>query len=64
MQAKAIPRQLRVKIRRYMETLYEQKSGFDEQQILRELPPAMAQELLNYMYVTRLHTLLSCAVFM
>ena len=49
MQAKAIPKQLRIKIRRYMETLYEQKSGFDEQQVLRELPPAMAQELLHSM---------------
>jgi hypothetical protein len=58
MQAKAIPRELRIKVRRYMETLYEQKSGFDEQQILRELPPAMAQELLNFMYVTSIHTLL------
>ena len=58
MQAKSIPKQLRIKIRRYMETLYEQKSGFDEQQILRELPPAMAQELLNFMYVTSIHALI------
>jgi hypothetical protein len=31
MQTKGIPKQLRIKIRRFMETLYEHKSGFDEQ---------------------------------
>jgi potassium voltage-gated channel Eag-related subfamily H protein 8 len=50
MQAKGIPKELRIKIRRYMETLYEHKSGFDEGDVLRQLPPAMAQELLHSMY--------------
>ena len=92
MQTKGIPKQLRIKIRRFMETLYEHKSGFDEQvrkrtflrchlytkndqftktgsgltkgkhskrrcffvqDVLRQLPPAMAQELLHYMYLLR-----------
>ena len=50
MQAKSIPKALRVKIRRFMETLYEQKTGYNEQDVLTELPPAMAQELLHHMY--------------
>ena len=50
MAAKGIPKDLRIKIRRFMETLYEHKSGFDEREVLQNLPPAMAQELLNHMY--------------
>jgi hypothetical protein len=50
MQVKEIPRELRIKIRRFMETLYEQKSGFDESDVLAQLPPAMAHELLTHMY--------------
>ena len=50
MAAKGIPKELRIKIRRYMETLYEQKSGFDESEVLSQLPPAMAHELLSHMY--------------
>lgn len=50
MEAKGIPRELRIKIRRFMETLYEQKSGFDESEVLSQLPPAMAHELLSHMY--------------
>ena len=50
MEAKGIPKDLRVKIRHYMETLYESKSGFDESEVLSQLPPAMAQELLSHMY--------------
>ena len=49
MVAKGIPKDLRVKIRRFMETLYEHKSGFDEKEVLNSLPPAMAQELLHSM---------------
>ena len=50
MEAKGIPKALRGKIRRFMETLYEQRSGFDEHEVLSQLPPAMAQELLDTMY--------------
>eukprot|EP01043_Picozoa_sp_COSAG02_P022046 COSAG02_NODE_1134_length_14376_cov_382.343700_2_plen_705_part_00 len=50
MEAKRIPKSLRVKIRKYMETLYEEKSGFDEKEVLAQLPPAMAQDLLHHMY--------------
>lgn len=50
MEAKRIPKYLRVKIRKFMETLYEEKSGFDEKQVLAQLPPAMAQDLLHHMY--------------
>ncbi len=50
MEAKKIPKYLRVKIRKFMETLYEEKSGFDEKEVLAQLPPAMAQDLLHHMY--------------
>jgi CRP-like cAMP-binding protein len=50
MQAKGIPKLLRHKVRRYMETLYEQKTGFDEREVLSQLPPAMAQDLLICLY--------------
>eukprot|EP01043_Picozoa_sp_COSAG02_P073932 COSAG02_NODE_14581_length_1257_cov_2.759067_1_plen_284_part_00 len=50
MEAKGIPKELRIKIRRYMETLYVSKSGFDESEVLSQLPPAMAHELLSHMY--------------
>lgn len=52
MEAKGIPKDLRIKIRRYMETLYVSKSGFDESEVLSQLPPAMAHELLSHMYQT------------
>lgn len=29
---------------------YEHKTGFDEGEVLRQLPPPMAKELLQYMY--------------
>ena len=50
MQHRGIPKPLRARVRKYMETLYEQRSGFNEKEILTQLPPALAQELLNSMY--------------
>jgi hypothetical protein len=47
---KRIPKPLRGKVRRYMEVLYEHKSGFDEKDVLSQLPPAISQELLHCMY--------------
>eukprot|EP01047_Picozoa_sp_COSAG01_P010502 COSAG01_NODE_446_length_16939_cov_19.753518_6_plen_94_part_00 len=47
---KRIPKPLRGKVRRYMEVLYEHKSGFDEKEVLSQLPPAISQELLHCMY--------------
>eukprot|EP01048_Picozoa_sp_COSAG05_P002460 COSAG05_NODE_101_length_19100_cov_24.260144_13_plen_185_part_00 len=50
MQHRGIPKPLRARVRKYMETLYEQRSGFNEREILMQLPPALAQELLSSMY--------------
>ena len=33
-----------------MKTLYEARSGFDEVEVLRALPPALSKNLLDYMY--------------
>eukprot|EP01051_Picozoa_sp_SAG22_P036331 SAG22_NODE_17543_length_303_cov_0.696078_1_plen_63_part_01 len=50
MQINKIPKPLRLKIRRFMETLYSQRSGFDESEVLASLPPALGQELLDCLY--------------
>ena len=50
MQHRGISKPLRARVRKYMETLYQQRSGFNEREILMQLPPALAQELLSSMY--------------
>jgi CRP-like cAMP-binding protein len=50
MDVRRIPKELRVRVRRYMELLYSQKSGFDEKDVLEQLPARISQELLQCMY--------------
>ena len=50
LQSKGINKPLRIRVRRFMETLYTAKSGFDEAEVLRQLPPPMAQEVLHCLY--------------
>ena len=50
MQAKQVPQHLRRQVRRYMENFYQVKSGFDEQQMLGDLPPKMAEDLMEHIY--------------
>ena len=48
--SKGISRDLRIRVRRYMETLYAAKTGFDEAEVLAQLPPPMAQEVIDCLY--------------
>ena len=50
MTVKGIPSHLRQQIRRYMEHLYTQKTGFDEKLVLQQLPPKLAADLLQHLY--------------
>jgi CRP-like cAMP-binding protein len=50
MQAKQVPQHLRRPVRRYMENFYRFKSGFDEQQMLGDLPPKMAEGIMEHIY--------------
>eukprot|EP01047_Picozoa_sp_COSAG01_P024023 COSAG01_NODE_1471_length_10198_cov_4.595703_3_plen_176_part_00 len=51
-QRKRVPKRLRNRVKRFMATLYEQKTGFDEREVLSNLPPAMAQELRYHLYTS------------
>ena len=37
-------------MRRFMEVLYRKKTAYDEREVLANLPPAMAKQLLDCMY--------------
>ena len=39
-----------MQVRKFMEVLYETRTAYNEQDVLSQLPPALAQELLNFMY--------------
>ena len=45
-----LPRELTGKIRRYMEQLYRQKTGYDVQEVMSSLPPGLKAEMLDHMY--------------
>eukprot|EP01043_Picozoa_sp_COSAG02_P063986 COSAG02_NODE_9222_length_2285_cov_1.546661_2_plen_281_part_01 len=50
MHEKQIPKQLRKRIREFMEQLYRAKTGYDVKEVLDNLPPKLAGELLDSMY--------------
>ena len=50
LEVKRIPKETRSKVRQFMRGLYKTKTAYDEQDVLSKLPPAMAKQLLDYMY--------------
>ena len=60
LRTKRCPHAMRRSIRNYYEHLYENKTVFDEQKILKGLPPAMRTQLVHFMYKSIIET---CMLF-
>ena len=54
LEMRRVPKKVRNKVRRYMEHLYRRKTGYDEQELLERLPPALSKELLDHLYRSQL----------
>ena len=49
-----VPRQLRARIRHYMELFYRKKTGYDEKKLLAHLPPTLGRQLLEELYESKI----------
>ena len=47
---KNLPAELRLNVRKFYDNLYQKKTVFDEQAILRPLPPQLAKEMVDALY--------------
>ena len=50
MKEKNVPVLTRRKVKKYMEEYYRSKTSYDEREVVENLPPAMAVELLDSIY--------------
>ena len=47
---KHVPPKLRSRVRHYMELLYRRRTGYDEKQLLAQLPAPLAREMVDLLY--------------
>eukprot|EP01043_Picozoa_sp_COSAG02_P022233 COSAG02_NODE_1150_length_14208_cov_5.805231_4_plen_438_part_00 len=54
---KRVPKNLRNRVRHYMDLLYRHKTGYNEQHLMELLPPSLARELIEQLYHSRIEAL-------
>ena len=53
-----VNRAIRKRVRSYFQDLYERKTAFDEEEVLKLMPPPMAREIIKEVYADMLTNLL------